>query len=137
MRSQTAKQALLSQGVKESQIAMVDLTADDAKAKLVTHLQGCSAMIVASGCVPKISVVGSLANVFGKVLTFRPSEALPVFNFTAGNSPREVEWLGGKTQVDAAKEAKCPKVVYISSMVCVWIREGHVGSLKCSKMSVF
>jgi hypothetical protein len=38
------------------------------------------------------------------------------FVYPAGGSPEEVDWLGAKAQVDAAKAAGVKKVVFVGSM---------------------
>ena len=40
----------------------------------------------------------------------------PEFSFPEGASPEEVDWLGAKNQIDAAKAAGIRKVVFVGSM---------------------
>lgn len=50
------------------------------------------------------------------MVTLRANEILPEFWFDKGQSPREVDWLGIKVQVDAAKKAGIEHVVLLGSM---------------------
>ena len=42
--------------------------------------------------------------------------ARPQFTYPKGGSPEEVDWLGAKAQIDAAKAAGVKKVVFVGSM---------------------
>lgn len=53
--------------------------------------------------------------VFWKKL-LRQEGARPDFTFKEGQFPEQIDWLGQKAQLDAAKEAGVKKVVLISSM---------------------
>jgi uncharacterized protein YbjT (DUF2867 family) len=73
------------------------------KLTLASALEGCHALVILTSAVPKLK-------------TPPQSGQRPEFEFESGGSPEEVDWLGQKNQIDAAKEAKVEQVVLVGSM---------------------
>eukprot|EP00884_Botryococcus_braunii_P014981 jgi/Botrbrau1/23484/Bobra.106_1s0036.2 len=95
-------------------VVPVNIAADDAEAKLEEVLRGADALVIATSAVPKIKPL-SLFTVFWKKL-LRQEGARPEFTFKEEQYPEQVDWLGQKKQIDAAKKAGVRKVVLVSSM---------------------
>lgn len=72
------------------------------------------AVIIATSAVPKLKI-WSLGKVFWAKLTGGPS-VMPEFDWKAGQTPEQVDWLGQKAQIDAAVSAQVKHVVLVSSM---------------------
>eukprot|EP00638_Chattonella_subsalsa_P010948 CAMPEP_0117790734 /NCGR_PEP_ID=MMETSP0948-20121206/8441_1 /TAXON_ID=44440 /ORGANISM="Chattonella subsalsa, Strain CCMP2191" /LENGTH=298 /DNA_ID=CAMNT_0005620659 /DNA_START=158 /DNA_END=1054 /DNA_ORIENTATION=+ len=79
---------------------------------------GCDAIIIATSAVPKIKPL-SIAKlfflkVFGGLLGQEPGR--PEFYWEPNGNPEQVDWIGQKNQIDAAKAAGVKQVVIVSSM---------------------
>lgn len=98
--------------------------------QLVDTFKGYNKLIICTSAVPKIYVtsimkillfkfLGIFTNIFDKITrksepTIQPMR--PQFYFGANGSPYNVDWLGTKDQIDAAKAAGIDHVVLLSSM---------------------
>lgn len=66
-------------------------------------IEGCHAVVILTSAVPKIKAP--------------PKEGeRPQFEFESGGMPEEVDWIGQKNQIDAAREAGVNHVVLVGSM---------------------
>uniref|UniRef100_A0A7S0NUE5 NAD(P)-binding domain-containing protein n=1 Tax=Calcidiscus leptoporus TaxID=127549 RepID=A0A7S0NUE5_9EUKA len=87
VRTAESRDALVASGVPAECIAVADVTDADA---IAAAMQGCDALIIGTSAKP--APTGDTDEATGR----------PVFAFPNGQ-PREVDWLGQKAQIDAAK----------------------------------
>jgi len=87
VRSAESKAALVAEGVPEASVKVADVT--DCSA-IATAMEGCDALIIGTSAKPAPS--GEMDEASGR----------PIFNFPNGQ-PEQVDWLGQKAQIDAAK----------------------------------
>ena len=112
VRSEAAKKALVDKiGISEDKVVV---SSYDAKS-LEECFQGCTKLIILTSSKPKV-VFTSLFGVMFKKFVMRSEGAKPSFYFPEGQTPKDVDWLGQKAQIDAAKAAGIEHVVLISSM---------------------
>ncbi|GAX79198.1 hypothetical protein CEUSTIGMA_g6638.t1 [Chlamydomonas eustigma] len=113
VRSEQSKGKVTALGVKPEDVFFVDVAAgksgDYAKA-----FEGADALVIATSGVPQI-VYLSLIKVFWAKLTGQQG-VRPEFTWKQGQMPEQVDWLGQKAQVDAAKAAGIKRVVVVGSM---------------------
>lgn len=73
------------------------------KSSLNSAISGCDALVILTSAVPK--------------MTKPPSQGQrPEFEFAPGGLPEEVDWIGQKNQIDAAKQAGVKHIVLVGSM---------------------
>jgi len=99
VRTAESKEGLVKEGVPASQIQIADIC--DA-ASIQTAAEGMDAVIICTSGTP--SPTGEMT-----------PEGRPVFGYPNGQ-PEQVDWIGQKNQIDAAKKAGCAHVVICSSM---------------------
>ena len=87
VRTEQSRSALLETGVPSECVVVADVT--DAAA-FASAIKGCSALIIGTSAKP--APTGDTD----------PDSGRPVFSFPNG-SPEIVDWLGQKSQIDAAK----------------------------------
>ncbi|KAJ9523117.1 hypothetical protein QJQ45_023896 [Haematococcus lacustris] len=108
VRSVASKTALAQKlGCPESSLRVVDIAASPSVVteQLTAALAGCAALVIATSAVPEVLP--------------KPEGAPPgppSFKWKEGQAPEQVDWLGQKLQVDAAKQAGVKHVVLVSSM---------------------
>ncbi|KAJ9522720.1 hypothetical protein QJQ45_019878 [Haematococcus lacustris] len=108
VRSVASKTALAQKlGCPESSLRVVDIAASPSVVteQLTAALAGCAALVIATSAVPEMLP--------------KPEGAPPgppSFKWKEGQAPEQVDWLGQKLQVDAAKQAGVKHVVLVSSM---------------------
>jgi uncharacterized protein YbjT (DUF2867 family) len=73
------------------------------RGSLERAIKGCQALVILTSAVPKMKAPPA------------PGER-PEFEFAVGGMPEEVDWLGQKNQIDAAKQAGVEQVVLVGSM---------------------
>ncbi|CAN0926583.1 Uncharacterized protein At2g37660, chloroplastic [Linum grandiflorum] len=72
---------------------------------IVPAIQGIDALVILTSAVPKMKP------------GFDPSKGeRPEFYFEEGSSPEQVDWIGQKNQIDAAKAAGVKQIVLVGSM---------------------
>ncbi|KAJ9522233.1 hypothetical protein QJQ45_008055 [Haematococcus lacustris] len=109
VRSVASKTALAQKlGCPESSLRVVDIAASPSVVteQLTAALAGCAALVIATSAVPEVLP--------------KPEGAPPgppSFKWKEGQAPEQVDWLGQKLQVDAAKQAGMKHVVLVSSML--------------------
>jgi len=85
-------------------------------ASLSAAMDGCDAVVLCTSAVPQIKPWSIVKLLFKKKLLRRKEAGRPEFKFGANGTPQEVDWLGAKKQIDAAKAAGIGHFVFISSM---------------------
>lgn len=71
---------------------------------IVSAIQGIDSLIILTSAVPKMKP------------GFDPSKGRPEFYFEDGAFPEQVDWIGQKNQIDAAKAAGVKQIVLVGSM---------------------
>jgi uncharacterized protein YbjT (DUF2867 family) len=113
VRSKKAIKTLRKVGANAEEIVQADVTEID---QLVGAMKGCDGVVLCTSAVPKIRPL-SIAKLLFKKKVLRVKEpGRPLFRFAPRGTPEEVDWLGAKLQVDAAKEAGVKHFVFVSSM---------------------
>jgi len=117
VRSAKSKNALLKKmkdsDLDETKIITADVTAKDKS--LEAAMSGCDAIILCTSAVPKIKP-WSIVKVMFKKLLRKEDVGRPEFSFPENGTPEEVDWLGAKAQIEAAKAAGVKHFVFVSSM---------------------
>jgi uncharacterized protein YbjT (DUF2867 family) len=73
------------------------------RSRLDSAMSGCDALVIVTSAVPQ--------------MIKPPSEGQrPEFKFASGGLPEEVDWVGQKNQIDAAKQAGVKHIVLVGSM---------------------
>lgn len=88
-------------GLSEDVVAVVDIASEGAAEALAKAFSGADALVIASSATPKMRQPP-------------PTNGPPEFYYE--QYPEQVDWLGQKAQIDAAKQAGIQKVVLIGSM---------------------
>ncbi|KAK9906414.1 hypothetical protein WJX75_001479 [Coccomyxa subellipsoidea] len=112
VRNAKSAEKLQGEGVPADKLYVGDIVKGTEQLK--KSLAGADALVIATSAVPQIKPL-SLLTVFWKKL-LRQEGARPDFSFKEGQFPEQIDWIGQKAQIDAAKEAGVKKVVLISSM---------------------
>jgi len=113
VRSKKAIKALRKAGASESEIITGDTTSEES---LAGAMAGCDSVVLCSSAVPKILPLSIVKLLFKKTVLRSKEPGRPQFKFGAGGTPEEVDWLGAKKQIDAAKAAGVKQFVFVSSM---------------------
>jgi nucleoside-diphosphate-sugar epimerase len=101
VRTEESRTALVESGIPAENVLVADVT--DAEA-MMSAIKGCDALIIGTSAKPVPSAEKDEAT------------GRPIFGFPNGQ-PEQVDWLGQKTQIDAAKASgKETHVVICSSM---------------------
>ena len=116
-RSQEGAARAVLAGIKPDQSLALDVTAQGAAERLASGpFQGCDAVVVAAASRAQLRVGATLIGALAKSVQGRAGEITPVFWFADGQSPRDVDWIGARVTIDAARAAGVRRVVLISSM---------------------
>ena len=99
VRTEQSRAALVDSGIPEDCVKVADVTDP---AAIAEAMEGCSALIIASSAKPAPS--GKMDEATGR----------PIFAFPNGQ-PEQVDWLGQKAQIDAAKACGADTHVVICS----------------------
>jgi len=116
VRSKKAAKQLRKAGAAPAQM-FVGSTTDPAA--VARAMAGCDAVVLCTSAVPQIKKWGMAKFAVKKLAqkVFKNIDAgRPSFKFAPGGAPEEVDWLGAKLQVDAAKAAGVKHFVFVSSM---------------------
>eukprot|EP00775_Hariotina_reticulata_P010885 gene10885-11039_t len=115
--------ALTAAGFPEDAIVEFDLAAAVASAEegkanpsldnLSSALKDAQVLIIATSGVPQVKYTSLLGVIAGRLVG---RKSMPSFTWKKGETPEQVDWLGQKLQIDAAKEAGVKQVILISSM---------------------
>lgn len=103
-RTEESRQVLLKEtGAPPESVVVVDLSSEASAAALAAVLAGCAGLIIGSSA--KVKPTGGM-----NAETGRPNMGFP------DGQPYDVDWLGQKRQIDAAKSTGVKHVVICSSM---------------------
>eukprot|EP00629_Pelagomonadales_sp_RCC1024_P001039 CAMPEP_0119280290 /NCGR_PEP_ID=MMETSP1329-20130426/22353_1 /TAXON_ID=114041 /ORGANISM="Genus nov. species nov., Strain RCC1024" /LENGTH=292 /DNA_ID=CAMNT_0007280873 /DNA_START=254 /DNA_END=1129 /DNA_ORIENTATION=+ len=111
-RSPKAVKALEKAGAAAEEIVQAD-TLDEAA--LAEAMAGCEGVVLCTSATPQIKKLSLLKALATKAIPFL-KPARPAFRFPANGTPEEVDWIGAKKQIDAAKAAGVAHFVLVSSM---------------------
>ena len=112
-RSAKAVKALKKAGASADEVVTADI-ADEAA--LASAMANCDAVVMCTSAVPAIKKWSLVKLLFKKTILRRKDAGRPEFKFGPGCTPEEVDWLGAKKQIDAAKAAGVSHFVFVSSM---------------------
>mmetsp|Transcript_19139 Transcript_19139/g.47844 ORF Transcript_19139/g.47844 Transcript_19139/m.47844 type:complete len:303 (-) Transcript_19139:292-1200(-) len=113
VRSKKAFKALRKAGAAEEEIIRADATKFES---LVKAMEGCDSVVLCTSAVPIIRPLSILKLLFKKTILRSKDPGRPLFRFGPGGTPEEVDWIGAKMQVDAAKAAGVKHFLFVSSM---------------------
>jgi uncharacterized protein YbjT (DUF2867 family) len=113
VRSKKAVKTLRKAGASDSEIIKGDTTDE---ASLTSAMAGCDSVILCTSAVPQILKRSLVKLLFKKTILRSKEPGRPEFKFGPGGTPEEVDWLGAKKQIDAAKAAGVKRFVFVSSM---------------------
>ncbi|CBN76881.1 conserved unknown protein [Ectocarpus siliculosus] len=99
--------------VLDSNIAIADLTTPGL---LAAALEGMEAVVLCTSAVPKIYPFSIAKVMFKKMILRSEDPGRPKFYWCENGTPEEVDWLGAKALIDAAKSAGVKHFVYVGSM---------------------
>ena len=99
VRTESSRSALIESGIPEDAVVVADVTDPSA---IASAMQGCDALIIGTSAKPAPS--GKMDEATGR----------PIFAFPNGQ-PEQVDWLGQKAQIDAAKACGMETHVVICS----------------------
>ncbi|KAF8069509.1 hypothetical protein HT031_001625 [Scenedesmus sp. PABB004] len=115
---------LTAAGLPESALVEFDVAAaaagagaaadNPAASAFAAALAGADALVICTSGVPQIKYLSLIPVMLAK-LTGKEG-VRPQFTWKAGQRPEQVDWLGQKVQIDAAKAAGVKQVIVISSM---------------------
>ena len=111
-RSSKAQKALKAVGASDDEVCVADIA--DEKS-LADAMSGCDAVVLCTSAVPAIKPLSLMKTMATKFLPFVKTSR-PAFKFPKNGTPEEVDWLGAKKQIDAAKTAGVKQFVFVSSM---------------------
>jgi len=114
VRNQQSGQKLVAAGLPESNLKTLDLASLPSTSELSAMMSGAQAVVIATSGVPQIKYLSLIPVMLAKL--FKKEGVRPQFTWKAGQMPEQVDWLGQKAQIDAAKAAGVEQVVLISSM---------------------
>merc|ERR1719424_1349224 len=112
-RSKKAVKTLKKVGAEDSEIIVGDITNED---DLATAMEGVGAVVMCTSAVPQIKKWSIVKLLFKKKILRRKDAGRPSFKFIPNGTPEEVDWLGARNQIDAAKKAGVGHFIFVSSM---------------------
>eukprot|EP01025_Chloroclados_australasicus_P011783 TRINITY_DN1522_c0_g1_i1.p1 TRINITY_DN1522_c0_g1~~TRINITY_DN1522_c0_g1_i1.p1 ORF type:complete len:314 (+),score=37.82 TRINITY_DN1522_c0_g1_i1:112-1053(+) len=111
--------------------------ANDSMDKLNEAFKGCWGAVIVTSAKPQIKMFSLIPVLWAKFV--KKERKMPEFKFK--DSPEQVDWIGSKNQIDAAKAAGVQRVVFVSSMgvtdpkntlnkigngnICLWKRKAE------------
>lgn len=102
VQSKKSLEKLNDLDIPEGRVHVADIT-KGVTPELEEAMKGVEAVIICTSAIPK--------------MVAPPQEGKPpVFEYPEGQYPEQVDWIGQKAQIDAAKAAKANQVVIVSSM---------------------
>ena len=97
VRSKKAAKALRNTGCAEpAEVVRGDATV---QADLAGAMAGCESVVLCTSAVPQIRPLSIVKLLFKKNILRKKDAGRPLFRFSAGGTPEEVDWLGAKLQV--------------------------------------
>ncbi|KAG2492360.1 hypothetical protein HYH03_009308 [Edaphochlamys debaryana] len=113
VRNSSSKPKLTALGVPEAAVFEADIS-QGSGAAFAKAFAGCEALVIATSGVPVLKPLSLIPVMWAKITGGKP--AMPEFSWKEGQTPEQVDWLGQKAQIDAAKAAGIKHVVLVSSM---------------------
>lgn len=110
IRSDKSAGKLKKLGASNENILVADVT--DVKV-LENAFKGADKVVLCTSAVPKIKILSIIKTLVFKVFG---KASRPEFTFPSNGDPFNVDWLGAKNQIDAAKKAGVKQFVFLSSM---------------------
>ncbi len=110
VRSSKSLSKLMNLGAKKENVVICDITN---QADLEMAFKGADKVILCTSAVPKIKLLSLVKTIVFKLFG---KSARPEFTFPPNGDPYNVDWLGAKNQIDAAKKAGVKQFVFLSSM---------------------
>eukprot|EP01039_Chlorochromonas_danica_P006171 gene6171-6799_t len=111
VRTKGSQEKLLKEaGGDRDQVIVSDITSSQ---DLQALFQGADSVILCTSATPKIKILSLIKVMLLKVIG---QSGRPEFTFPENGSPYNVDWLGAKNQIDAAKAAGVKQFVVVSSM---------------------
>lgn len=113
VRSEKSKDGLLKKsGAAPEQVIVGDIM--ESPAVLDRAMAGADALVIATSAVPKIKPLSLIPVILAKITG--KEGVRPQFTFKEDQMPEQIDWIGQKLQIDAAKRAGVRKVVLVGSM---------------------
>ena len=109
------KTACPPQVLPDAPLVEADVTGSASAFAAVLKEKKVDALLIATSAVPQIKKRSIAKVLLLKLIPFVKG-GRPEFRFRPGGTPEEVDWVGQKAQIDAAKEAGVKHVVICSSM---------------------
>lgn len=113
VRDEQSKAKLVGLGVPAANVYIADISKAD-PAAFAPAFEGASGLIIATSAVPQILPLSMIPVLWAKLTGAKG--VMPQFGWKAGQFPEQVDWLGQRAQIDAAKAAGIKRVVLVSSM---------------------
>lgn len=110
--TKSGKKLTKEMNLSKDQLLEADVTNVDALEEAIKK-SGAEKFIMCTSAVPKIKIWSLIKSLFFKL--FRKT-VRPEFYFPKNLDPYNVDWLGSKNQIDAAKRAGIKHFVFLSSM---------------------
>lgn len=110
VRTKKSFKKLFKLGAKPEQVIIGDVTSQQG---LEQCFAGADSLVLCTSAVPKIKIWSLIKVLLLKIIR---KVARPEFRFIPNGDPYNVDWLGAKRQVDAAKAAGVKHIVFVSSM---------------------
>lgn len=114
----TLSEEKLRQKLDESLAASLQVVHGDISNKeaLTTAMQGVEKVVIVTSAMPQIDKLSLLKVIGLKLLSFGQMSTKPDFWYEEGQAPEQVDWVGQRNQIDAAKAAGVKHIVMVSSM---------------------
>lgn len=113
IRSESSKGKVTALGVADKDVFYADVSAANA-ADYAKAFEGADAVILATSGVPKLKPLSMIPVLWAKITG--KEGVRPEFEWKEGQMPQQVDWLGAKAQIDAAKAAGVKRFVVVGSM---------------------
>jgi uncharacterized protein YbjT (DUF2867 family) len=110
VRSEKSAGNIYKVGGKKENVVLADVTN---LTELESAFKGADKVILCTSAVPKIKIFSIIKTIVLKL--FRKTSR-PEFTFPPNGDPYNVDWLGAKNQIDAAKKVGVKQFVFLSSM---------------------
>eukprot|EP01041_Mallomonas_annulata_P007790 gene7790-15933_t len=110
VRTEKSAKQLYKLGASKDQVLICDVTKPS---DLDAAFNGAQKVVMCTSAVPKIKYFSIVKVLIAKLFQ---KTARPEFTFPPNGDPYNVDWLGAKNQIDAARKAKINQFVFLSSM---------------------
>mmetsp|Transcript_93521 Transcript_93521/g.166377 ORF Transcript_93521/g.166377 Transcript_93521/m.166377 type:complete len:301 (+) Transcript_93521:77-979(+) len=112
-----ASEAKLKESLGDAAAKLEIVQADITKTEsLAAAFKGMDALVIVTSGMPRLDKSSLVGVIFTKIFTLGMVSRKPSFFFDEGQGPEQVDWIGQRDQIDAAKAAGLKHVVLVSSM---------------------